>query len=259
MTEDRRARRDVSHAEREARRAARRDERQLRHSAREARRRHGRSGDSGSPGLTADEIGRAALAIIDRDGLDALTVRRLATELDVGTMTLYWYVRDKDQVLDLVKDQILGEAAVPPEGSDWRERATAMAHNLRHALLAHPEAASIVATRPATGPRGAALLEHALGVLAATGLGDEAIANAYWTIWSYVTGFVAMQAANTAGGELSPARREAIERAMKELQSMPLDRFPHLVRLAPSLFDPGLNTRFESGLRSIIDGIAADR
>ncbi len=80
-----------------------------------------------------------AVRIIDADGLDALTVRRLASELGVAAMTVYSYVSSKDELLDLVVDGVAGGVALPPAKGDWRERAEALAHSLRAVLLTHPE------------------------------------------------------------------------------------------------------------------------
>src|SRR5262245_34009845 len=89
--------------------------------------------------LALDEIVEAALAILDREGLDALSMRRLAHDLGVGTMTLYHYVEDKDKLAELVSDRIMAEVVIPGEvPADWREALTEIALRSHNAFLHHP-------------------------------------------------------------------------------------------------------------------------
>jgi AcrR family transcriptional regulator len=106
------------------------------------------------PRLSRDAIAATAVQLADAEGLDALSMRRLATELGVGTMTLYYYVRTKDELLALVTDAVMGELLLP-EGetfpSDWRQAVTSIAHRSRDALRRHPWMLDI-ADDPAVGP-----------------------------------------------------------------------------------------------------------
>lgn len=93
------------------------------------------------PRFTRDDIAAAAIRIADAEGLDAVSMRRIATDLDAGTMTLYHYVRTKDELLTLVSDAVMGEVALPADHvlpTDWREAITLLAHRSRDALLRHP-------------------------------------------------------------------------------------------------------------------------
>ena len=93
------------------------------------------------PRLTREDLAATAMRIADTDGLDALSMRRLATELEVGTMTLYHYVRTKDELLTLVNDAVMGEVVVPshmPIPDDWRAALTLLATRTRAALVKHP-------------------------------------------------------------------------------------------------------------------------
>ncbi|MBI5088390.1 MAG: TetR family transcriptional regulator [Actinobacteria bacterium] len=88
-----------------------------------------------------DEIAAAAIRIADAEGFDAVSMRRIAAELGAGTMTLYHYVRTKDELLTLVVDAVLGEVVVPddqPLPDDWRQALTVLAHRSRAAVTAHP-------------------------------------------------------------------------------------------------------------------------
>jgi len=125
------------------------------------------------PGLTVAEVVRTAIAIADGDGLEALTIRRVAAALAVRPMTLYTYVPGKAELLDLMLDAVYREmprADWPGDG--WRERLTAVAHDNRALFAAHPWAAAISSSRPPLGPGLMAKYEHELAALASAGLDD---------------------------------------------------------------------------------------
>jgi AcrR family transcriptional regulator len=93
------------------------------------------------PRLSRQDIAEAAVKIADAEGFDAVSMRRIATDLDVGTMTLYHYVRTKDELLTLVMDSIMGEVVVPPDQplpDDWREAISVIARRSRDSFRAHP-------------------------------------------------------------------------------------------------------------------------
>jgi AcrR family transcriptional regulator len=132
------------------------------------------STEKGRETLTRDRIVDAAIRILDADGLDALSMRRLATDLDAGAASLYWHVRTKDELLDLVTDRVVGEVAAaigPQEG--WRSMAAAIARSLRSTLLAHPGAAAAIGRRPPEGPNTKATLERLLETLRSDGFTTE--------------------------------------------------------------------------------------
>jgi AcrR family transcriptional regulator len=108
------------------------------------------------PRFSRDEIARAAVTIADAEGFSAVSMRRIAAELDAGTMTLYHYIRTKDELLTLVTDAVMGEVVVPDDvelPSDWREAITLLAHRSRDAMRRHPWMFDIT-DDPAVGPNG---------------------------------------------------------------------------------------------------------
>src|SRR5690242_21392900 len=91
--------------------------------------------------ITREAIVQKALELLDRDGLDALTMRRVAEELGTGAASLYWHVGSKDGLLDLVLDEIIGEQEVPdPEPERWADQLKDVAHDLRRTILRHRHA-----------------------------------------------------------------------------------------------------------------------
>lgn len=106
------------------------------------------------PRFSREDIATAAVQIADTEGLESLSMRRLATELGAGTMTLYHYVRTKDELLTLVNDSVMGEVVVPadePLPDDWRAAVTVIAERTRQCLLRHPWILDIV-DDPPIGP-----------------------------------------------------------------------------------------------------------
>jgi len=123
--------------------------------------------------LTVDRVVDTAIAMADADGLDAVTMRRVAQALDVAPMTLYTYVPDKATLVDLMFDRTLARMArTAPSGPHWRDRLTAVAHDNRAVYEAHPWITAIPISRPALGPGVCAKYEYELTALEGLGLAD---------------------------------------------------------------------------------------
>jgi len=112
------------------------------------------------------EITAAAVGIADRDGLDAVSMRRVAAQLGTGAASLYRYVETREELLDLMTDAAGGEYSLPEPSGDWLADLVAIGEQSRAILRRHPWLARLVITRPVIGPNGIALLEHVLAVLA---------------------------------------------------------------------------------------------
>jgi AcrR family transcriptional regulator len=125
------------------------------------------------PGLELPAVVDAAVALADAEGLDAVTVRRLAADLGVAPMTLYGYVPGRADLLDLMVDRVQLAMARPAWGrTSWRTRVRRVAEANRDLLRAHPWVARLPSTRPALGPGLVAKYEHELGAFAGAGLDD---------------------------------------------------------------------------------------
>ena len=148
-------------------------------------------------GLDLDAVVAAATAIADREGLDAVTMRRLAKDLGVSAMTLYTYVPGKDELVDLMLDAAYQRMPRPDTtGQPWRQRLTAIADANRALYLTHPWASTVSTQRPPLGPGLMAKYEHELAALDGLGLTDVEMDDAL----TYLLGFVQAnaQAANDA-------------------------------------------------------------
>jgi AcrR family transcriptional regulator len=138
------------------------------------------------PALSVEEIVATAIDIADRDGLDALTMRRLAEALGVGPMALYTYVPGKAELLDLMLDRAYVEMPRTSWPDDWRERVTAIAFDNRALYEAHPWAAAVSTARPPLGPGLMAKYEHELSAFEGLGLDDIEIDAALTFVLDFV-------------------------------------------------------------------------
>jgi TetR/AcrR family tetracycline transcriptional repressor len=240
-------------AARDAAREVRREERAGRHAERADRRdaRHGKLHDH-EP-VTADRIADAALRLVDRAGEEGLTVRALAQELGVGTMTLYWYVADKNEVLDLVGDRLLSEVPDPDQDEDWRVTARRASTAVRDTFLRHPRAVSILVDRGAIGPSALRLLELTLGVLRKAGFSDRDAVDGYITLSNFVTGYCSYETSGpNAVGRSGDPNRYTMRNYMAAL---PADAYPNVAATAELMFTPDRDARFNFGLDCLIAGL----
>ncbi len=195
----------------------------------------------------------AAIAIADTEGIDALTMRRLAQDLSVEAMSLYHHVANKHDILDGMVDMVFGEIELPSDGTDWKMAMRQRATSLRAALTRHPWAISIMESRTSPGP--ATLRHHdtVIGCCRTAGFSIEMTAHAFSLIDSYIYGFV-LQQVNLPFDETDDLA-ELVESMMPELAS---DSYPHLTELTTEyILRPGYNygNEFDYGLGLILDGL----
>jgi len=209
------------------------------------------------PGLLGEESGRrrrrldrrqvvsAALDLLDEVGLEGLTTRRLAERLGVRSPSLYWHVRDKEELLDLLADRIMSEVPVPAPDLPWRERLERLLTAGRRTLLAHRDAARILAGRPPRGPHWLEVGNAAVGALVDAGLPDRDAVDGVSLVVSYLMGF-ALEEAESAygGGDYS-----------EFLATLPPERFPRLTVMAGILSRPDADRQFGYGVRFLLDGL----
>jgi AcrR family transcriptional regulator len=219
------------------------------------------------PRFSREQIAAAALAIADEDGFDAVSMRRIASKLGAGTMSLYRYIETKADLLALINDALLGEALVPGDlPADWRKALSVIARHTRQAFLSHPWAVQILQGRSAAqagtaGPNALRHFEQSLASVADAPLSTEAKLDLLVIIDEYVLGHV-LRAAETAGRAEADATSAFADGDFVRAQLDSGD-YPHLSVLlddpaAATVVDSGrLSERFELGLQLIIDGVAA--
>jgi len=205
--------------------------------------------------ITLDRIVAGALALIDREGLSALSMRNLATELGTGTTTLYRHVAGKDEVLVLVADAVLEEtqALHPLDGMGWRPVIAELAHAMRAALTAHPNVAPVFATAVPVGPNSLRGRELTLRVLRERGFNETLAADVYTAVAHQVLASVLQEPMNDfrAGG-LGASKSLTLRDFYR---SLPAGQYPHLVGLADELTSRTATEEFEFGLGCLLDGV----
>jgi AcrR family transcriptional regulator len=205
--------------------------------------------------LTREQIVETALAVLDREGLDALSMRRLATELDTGAAALYRHVSGKDELLDLLLDRVIGELEVPdPDPARWTEQVKEVARDVRAGILRHRDVVRVSMGRFPMGPNGLRFIERLLAVLRAGGLSDRTAATASHLITVVINAFALEDAAPLGGAEAS--EEEVAAMITGYVASLPPERFPNLVAIAPQFAADDLDTRFELLLDFFVEGLA---
>jgi len=208
--------------------------------------------------LDQAQVVRAALALLDEVGLDELTMRRLAGRLGVKAASLYRHVRNKDELLALLGDEISSEIPFARTTGSWRDQLTEMAWNVRRGLLAHRDAARVLAHTPPVGPRRLKHVEAVLKAVRASGLNDRDAARAAYHLNNFVNEFAADEArfAAFAGGP-GPSRRKILAEARKQFKALPEHEYPTLVALADHLTEDAQDELFQFGIDMCLRGVQA--
>jgi TetR/AcrR family tetracycline transcriptional repressor len=197
----------------------------------------------------------AALATLDEVGLDGLTMRRLAAHLGVQSPSLYWHVRDKDELLSLIADAICAELQTPNGGLPWEAQLEALAWEYRRVLLAHRDAALVLASTPPVGPNRLRLAEQMLSMLVRAGFQPSVAARAGLLMVDYATNAVieegrlgAMPDASSRGSGDAPAVVFA---------TLSPEEFPTLTALSRDLTMADPEARYQFGIEVLLTGLRA--
>ncbi|HEX5901659.1 MAG TPA: TetR/AcrR family transcriptional regulator [Actinomycetota bacterium] len=204
--------------------------------------------------LTRERIIEAALHVMDAEGLDAVTMRRIGRELGVEAMSLYNHVEDKDDILEGVTERAMNEFEFPPSSGEWTEDAFAMSREWRRLLRLHPSVCQLLAERhkPMDGLAAFRAMDAALGVLREAGLSDREAAQAFNALGSYILGFVMMEQGLMLGADEDHAKQH--EQMVDTLQGAGL---PNVVACFPYFADCSTDEQFDFGLDLMIRGIRA--
>jgi AcrR family transcriptional regulator len=211
-------------------------------------------------------IVNGTIDLLDRDGLDALSMRRLADELGIGAASLYWHVGSKDGLLDLVLDQVVGETKIPgPDPGRWQDQIKDVARAQRAANLRHPWFVRVAVGRISMGPNSLRHSEHVLAILRAAGIPAHVAVQSYLLLVSAVNGFTI----DETGVDDSPnvidlprdgeSRQHAAEMARDYFAALPPSQFPNMTALAEEFVLADADERFEFLIDTFVDGLARQR
>ena len=202
--------------------------------------------------LTADAILDAAEQIAAQ-GLDGLTIRALATELDSSPMALYRYFATKDELVDAMLDRVLGRFAMADDTDDWAHDLAAFTEAHRRLLIEHPWAVVVLFSHPSPGVNAVRIGERALGILDRAGIrGAQAVA-AFSALLALNYGWCAFSLArdpSTPTGERAPDLAPS-------LAALPADLFPFTAAAAAPMADYGSDDQYTAALAFLLHGVAA--
>lgn len=208
--------------------------------------------------LTREAIIEAALRVLDREGMDGLSMRRVAEELGTGAASLYWHVRNKGELLQLLSERLAAEMTLPdPDPSRWQEQLKDLGRQMRAGAHRHRDGARITLGRIPSGPAIARFTEWLFELLTPVGIPDRVIAYLGDLAGLYVGAYAfeeSLGLASPTGEDLPPERIVAMLRDY--LLSLPADQFPHVHRAIGDIFGGDADERFEFGLDVILRGIA---
>jgi AcrR family transcriptional regulator len=201
--------------------------------------------------LTRDRILDAAVALADRDGIEAVSMRRLGQELGVEAMSLYKHVADKDDVLDGIADRVAASFQLPSPDLPWPSAIRECAIAAHGVLLRHPWAGPLLESQIAPGPARLAYLDAVLGVLRGAGFSLHDVAHAFGALDSHLYGFTMQVASWPFDAEDMPDIAAAM------VETLSADRYPNLIAMGALVAEngQGVPVDFTFGLDLLLDGL----
>lgn len=217
-----------------------------------------RSGGRGpKPRLSLETIVDRAVAIADAEGLDAVSMRRVATDLGVGTMSLYRYLPGKEELLDLMLERVSAIEDDDPLSDDWRDAMQEVGRGLWELYTTHPWLPFVDQSRPLLGPNALRGFDKAVAALVGTGLTGQEIVGVIGTIDALAQS--AARAANSAAlaERATGVSNEEFWKAQEPVlvAAMETGDYPHVAALDDDSFDAAGVEFFDFGLQRLVDGI----
>ena len=207
------------------------------------------------PALSREVVADRALEIADAEGLEAVTIRRLATELGVTPMAMYWHFRTKEDLLAGLADRVLDSLEIPVRSGDWAADMRAAMAVLVTAMRPHPQVANLIPRRIVQHPKGLDLTELALQTLADAGFSEAQAGQLAMQAMRAVVGMVTSEPVNDSG--MTAEERDAELRTKRaHLASLPPDRYPALIRHADAMtYCPDVGEFFDFGIDFYVAGV----
>jgi len=199
--------------------------------------------------LSRSRILAAALELVDQDGLEALTMRRLADQLKVDPMSIYNYVEGKEALLDGVAEALWEKVELPSESADWKEALRSFALHLRSLAHAHPQAYGLLCRACLSEPA-LRTMDVSLAALERAGLDRPRAAEMLRTLFSYAVGYGLLELSAAA-----PTGSTELERLVNLTRAVPPEAPVHLVEVARLIADCDMDYQFQLGLDLILAGL----
>jgi AcrR family transcriptional regulator len=208
--------------------------------------------------LSRDVVLTKALEVVDAEGLEALTMRRLGQELERDPMSLYRYAENRAALLDGVSELVLNELPIHPGDPDWKAQLRHIAHNLRRLALRHPNVVPLLVTRPLSTPLGLRPLgtlrplEQILSLLIGAGFSPADALHVYRAYYGFLYGHILNELQEFV---VDPEENEVLLRL--GLHRLPSKEFPRLRALAPALADYDGERELDQGITILLSGLEA--
>ena len=213
----------------------------------------GTTGPERRPQLTRQRVMTVAIELADRDGIDSISMRKLAQELGVEAMSLYTHVRNKDDLLDGMVDAVIGQIPISADGAGWKASLRQMALAARSVILRHPWAARTIETRSAPGPAALRYVNAVIGIFREGGFSIAQAHHGLHILGSRALGFT--QDLFDDSGDLDPETAARLADALGATH-------PYVVEMALAVTHSGAlgpcddDAEFEFALDLILDGLA---
>lgn len=198
--------------------------------------------------LTRERVLRAAIEIVDKEGVDALSMRRLGAELGVEAMSLYNHVPNKAAVLDGIVETVISDVDLPDDISDWKECIRFISRSYRKVAVAHPNVVPLISMRPFNTIASLRPVEVGFEILKQAGFEPKAAVHAFRTIAGFTSGYSLAESGSFFG--------EESDEALLSPDDLSPEEFPRLTEVAPYLAT-GHDEEFEFALDVIITGLEA--
>ena len=211
--------------------------------------------------LGRDQIVQAALRIVKTEGIDGVSMRRVAAEFDTGPSSLYAHVTNKDELLQLMFDEVCGMIEIPPlDPPRWKEQVLEMARTSHNVLLDHYDLARAALATIPTGPNALRASDAMIGMMLAGGVPPQIAAWAMDRIFLYITAdayemSIWRGAVTEAGAEQEVFTTELSNDLVAYFEQVPEDLYPNIRKYAREMASGGAEARFELGLAMLIDGL----
>ena len=214
------------------------------------------------PGLGVAAIIDRALQIVDAEGVDAVSMRRVAAAFDTGPASLYAHVANKDELLRMVLDRVIDEIDVPSTG-DWQDVVRAWAHNSRAVLMRHNDVARLSFAHIPSGPKMLDTVEALLAVMIEGGVPAQVaswgldITSLYVAADAYEGWLLGQRFRDDSGRDPEEIGMEYVEGIRTYFDSLPTQRYPYLTANVAAMMSGGSDQRFGFGIDMLIAGFAA--
>lgn len=211
--------------------------------------------EKAAPRLSREALVDAAMAIADEQGLDALSIRRLARDVGVTPMAIYWHVADKEALLQALGERLFAEVRMPPPGGAWHEELSAIMAAILDALRRHPAVAPLALATALTSESGLIVAERVLYLLAHAGFDDRAAADAGVYLLNSSISLITVEPGSDPNLD-ADAHERKMQAKREGLARLPADRFPTVARLGDALLDcDDPDAYYERGLRLLVLGL----